>query len=316
MTASLKTESSAWLSVLLPTYNGAQYIHETLESVLNNGPHQIHIIAIDAGSSDNTVQIIESFSDRLSIELHIKPKSKNWVWSTNYALTRAQTKFCCILHQDDTWQPSRTETLKNYTTAYPNHNTFIHETFYIDKTSNIVGRLRLPKLLRKHTHNQASANKALLIQNFISIPSCIFKTKIAKQLRGWDEELWYTADWDFWLKCLKESPPIWIPQPLCNFRVHSQSQTAQGARHAPKILAQLNRVTLRHKDIYPKAYKLSCVSNNLNYALAELTQRNFRPILSSLYEILRLPIGDVITLIDCSRILPRITSRLKIKFRQ
>ena len=55
------------VSVIIPVYNSAQFLKESLESVLNQTYQNIEIICIDDGSTDNSLEILESYSDKITI---------------------------------------------------------------------------------------------------------------------------------------------------------------------------------------------------------------------------------------------------------
>jgi hypothetical protein len=61
-----------------------------------------------------------------------------------------------------------------------------------------------------------------------------------------DESLWYTADWDFWLKLAARGPVVYVPEPLSMFGIDAGSQAVQGARDLPRFQEQLEIVLLRH----------------------------------------------------------------------
>ena len=54
----------------------------------------------------------------------------------------------------------------------------------------------------------------LLVQNFISMPAPLFSREAALRVGGLDEDLWYTADWDFWLKLAATGKTIYVPGPF------------------------------------------------------------------------------------------------------
>src|SRR4051812_48632691 len=90
-----------WLSVVIPTYNGERYLPATLESVKGQDLSGLELIAIDDGSSDSTVDILENYRDTLPLQIIRGARSGNWVKSTNRALSLAHGEYACFLHQDD-----------------------------------------------------------------------------------------------------------------------------------------------------------------------------------------------------------------------
>src|SRR3954466_5222777 len=58
-----------WLSVIMPTYNGEMYLRSALESVLSQADDRIEILAVDDGSTDSTLRILESYRGRMPLTI-------------------------------------------------------------------------------------------------------------------------------------------------------------------------------------------------------------------------------------------------------
>ena len=61
--------SRPWLSVIMPTYNGASFLTNALNSILSQADDQIEVIAVDDGSTDATIPILKSFATKLSLRI-------------------------------------------------------------------------------------------------------------------------------------------------------------------------------------------------------------------------------------------------------
>jgi hypothetical protein len=66
--------------------------------------------------------------------------------------------------------------------------------------------------------------------------------------------LWYTADWDFWLRLAATGPTAYHPRPLTAFRIHGESQTAQGIARAGEMRKQIETVLKRHLPSWEAAH--------------------------------------------------------------
>ncbi len=84
--------------------------------------------------------------------------------------------------------------------------------------------------------------EALIVQNFIACPAPGFPTALAKRMGGMDDRLWYTADWDFWLKLAASGPLVYSGEPLAAFRIHPQSQTVRDSFDTDRLLSQMDGV--------------------------------------------------------------------------
>src|SRR5262245_13792464 len=104
--------SKPWLSVIMPTYNGAAYLERTLTSIAARSDSDIETIAIDDGSTDETMTILQRATKTLPLRIETRGRVGNWVANTNYGLTLAQADHACFLHQDDLWLPDRLRLLR------------------------------------------------------------------------------------------------------------------------------------------------------------------------------------------------------------
>jgi hypothetical protein len=88
----------------------------------------------------------------------------------------------------------------------------------------------------------------LLVQNFIALPAPLFRRETALEVGGLQEDLWYTADWDFWLKLAAVSRTVYLPMPLTGFRIHARSQTIRRSTQADEFRRQLEVVLEKHLE--------------------------------------------------------------------
>jgi hypothetical protein len=91
----------------------------------------------------------------------------------------------------------------------------------------------------------------LLVQNFVGIPGAVFRRGLALECGGLDESLWYTADWDFWLKLAAVTDTVYLPGALAMFRLHPASQTTTRSRSLDEFREQMRTVRERHGSRWP-----------------------------------------------------------------
>jgi GT2 family glycosyltransferase len=305
-----------WLSIVIPTYNGEKYLAQALDSVVIQNDRDLECIIIDDGSTDNTKSIIASFEDKLPIKL-ISRKKGNWVSNTNYGLSIAQGKYACFLHQDDIWLPNRLATMKALVEKYPEASFYLHPVWFIDNQGERLGKWQcpLPKVLK----SQKMVEK-LLIQNFIAIPAPIFQRQTALDLGGLDETLWYTADWDFWLKLAAAGTTIYHPEALAVFRVHPDSQTIRRSSSIEDFRAQMHIVVEKHLDrstiqgkTRTQVEKVAWFSTEVNTTLAAMVHGESTNLWQLGYNFLTLGVSGWHRYWRDSRIQERISARLKAK---
>ncbi len=238
--------SSPWLSVIVPTYNGSAHLHDALASVAAQDLAGLEILAVDDGSTDDTLSVLERFQRYLPLRLLSRPRAGNWVAGTNHALAHARGEWVCFLHQDDRWTPGRLAVLRPLAERHRDVPWLLHPSLYIDPAGRRVGRWSCPLPARRRLVPSALLIERLLIQNFVAVPAPLFRRDVAVRVGGLDEDLWYTADWDFWLKLAAQGPTAYVSTPLAEFRVHPASQTLARSGRADEMRRQLETVLDRH----------------------------------------------------------------------
>lgn len=221
-------------SIILPNYNHARFLHKRIQSILNQTFRDYEIIILDDKSTDNSIEIINSYNDE-----RIKHKAFNIVNSGSpfkqwkKGLEIAKFDYVWIAESDDFAEPTFLET------AYENivGNTGI-SLFYCD--SNLVGENEEPfhNTIQKYTadlNNNLWTNDHVLNgsdyvkeylqhKNFIlNASSAIFLKKRA--LREIDKIVNFktSGDWLFWVLILKEGNVYFSSKKLNYFRHHPRS---------------------------------------------------------------------------------------------
>ena len=75
-----------WLSVIMPTCNGAEYVSIALDSIDIQQDNNIEVIVLDDGSTDQTVSIVKGYANRFALRIIERKHTGNWVANTNIRL--------------------------------------------------------------------------------------------------------------------------------------------------------------------------------------------------------------------------------------
>lgn len=306
------------LSVIMPLYNGEKFIAAALESIREQSSEAIELVVVDDGSTDRSVSIVRSYCDVLPIRMISLGRIGNWVAVTNIGLREATCDWACFLHQDDLWLPGRMARLKNEMEG-SECALIVHNSALIGPDGARLGPWTCP--LPAGVVSQERFVERLLVQNFIAINAPIFRRKAALDRGGLDETLWFSADWDLWLRLGALGPVHFIDQTLSAFRVHTGSQTACRKLYANEWELQLTTALDRGLVNWSQTGKcrqsverVARVSIAVNSALASASRGGTAQSLTVLRKLLSLgPRGWYRYLRD-SRILQRVIPRLKLRW--
>jgi hypothetical protein len=307
-----------FLSVVIPTYNGEQFLTAALESVVHQQHcEEIELVVVDDGSTDQTLAIIAGFAESLPIRLITPGRMGNWVAATNVGMRAAVGEWACILHQDDLWLPGRLSRI------WPEMDTvagalIVHDAQYVGPSGEGLGPWTCP--LDEGTIPPDLFMERLLIQNFLAIPSPVFRRSALIQSGGMDESLWFSADWDLWLRLGALGPVRFIDETLTAFRVHPASQTAARKVAANEWEQQLTIVLLQHLKVWPATgnaraavERVALASIAVNSALSAASRGERVKWLPVLLQLLALGPSGWHRYLRDSRIVQRVRSRLKVQ---
>jgi hypothetical protein len=158
----------------------------------------------------------------------------------------------------------------------------------------------------------------LLVQNFVPLPAAVFRREDALKVGGLDPELWYTADWDFWLKLAARGPTRYLPRPLAAFRLHPESQTVKRSGGMAEFRRQHEIVWERHwprwreqianRDRVESAFRLSTELNLLLAGLLHRGETNWRRLIGATLDA---GLAGMTHFVNASRIAERASARIR-----
>jgi len=306
-----------FLSVVMPTYNGQRFIAEALESVRGQHDEGIELVIVDDGSSDRTLDIVRDFAKVLPIRLLTLGRIGNWVAVSNLGLREARGDWACFLHQDDLWLPGRIAKLQGQMESAEGA-LVLHNAMFVGPNGQELGPWTCP--LPEGIVPPDRFIERLLVQNFIAIPSPVFWRSAAIGSGGLDEALWFSADWDLWLRLGAMGPVRFIAETLSAFRVHPASQTVARKLLPNEWEQQLTTVLARHLQTWPGTGKLrasveqvAMASIAVNSALSAASRGERVKHSAVLLKLLALGPSGWHRYLRDSRIVRRVRSRLKVQ---
>lgn len=194
--------SQPLVSVICLCHNQADYLEESIGSVLNQTYTAVELIIVDDGSTDDSQEIIKQFSDTSNTQILLLDKNIGNCAAFNHGLSLAKGKYIIDLAADDVLDPRRievgVESLENTTEDYG--VTFCDVSF-IDVHSKVIGNHYKRDKFGNLLENIPEGNLYIeLLQRYIvSTPGMMTKRTVFDSLDGYDELLAY-EDFDFWVR--------------------------------------------------------------------------------------------------------------------
>ncbi|PBC05136.1 glycosyl transferase [Mesorhizobium sp. WSM3860] len=301
----------------MPVHQGEAWIAATLDSLAAEPNEDLEIVVIDSSPTSATAATVERFSHRLPVKLLQRRDLGPWQTKTNLGIELAAADHACILHQDDLWLVGRVEAARRWLADAPEADLHLAPTAIIDRQGRRMGRWNCPLPAGEVLGAEFLLGR-LLIQNFVSVPAPIFRRSAWLACGGMDERLWYTADWDMWIKLAATGQVVYHDEITTAFRVHGSSLTVTGSRDAGEFRAQMQTVLDRYLSLLPASSRrwiepAARASISVNVALAAASGGDLKALLHAARVVLSLGPNGTRRYLRDSRLRERVTCRLRAK---
>lgn len=234
------------ISVIITTYNRANFIDRAIKSVLNQIYQDFEIIIVDDGSTDNTEEIIKGYKDKRII--YIKHKKNQGISAArNTRIKKSRGEYIAFLDSDDEWVP---EKLSKQVKILQNESTEVGVVYsnlcYIDENGKDMNKLLNPK-------REGYIYKDLLGENCVGPPSTLLiRKECFNQVGLFDSQQDAHEDWDMWIRIAKSYKFALIKIPLVKYRLHSN----QISKNLEVKIIMAKRILVKYTDELKKRYSL------------------------------------------------------------
>lgn len=215
------------LSVVTPAYNQADFLRDTIESVLSQDYPNIEHIVLDDGSTDATPEILKEYNGRVRWETHANMGqtatiNKGWRVTTGEVVT--------WLNSDDTfYDPTSVRVGMEYLVANPDVGIVFGDSMFTEADGSEIERTRP---IVDFTYLGFIKNCV----NSISQPSAFIRRDVVEKAGELDPKFYYFMDWDFWMRAGIYCRIEHIDAVLSTYRLHADSKTvAQAKKAAPEL---------------------------------------------------------------------------------
>lgn len=207
------------VTVLMAVYNGERYLHEAIESILNQTFQDFEFLIINDGSQDSTKEIIASYQDT-RIKLIDNEQNLGLTKSLNKGWKLAKGEFIARQDADDISEPERLA--KQVTFLETNPDVVLVGSWYrdIDERGDLLAERKLPC-------STASIRWEILFYCPFVHSAVMFRTQtVSEQIGFYDESFSYAQDYDLWWRIARKLEVANINEYLLKLRINPLSMTA------------------------------------------------------------------------------------------
>lgn len=224
------------ISIVVPTYNHAPYIEETLRSILLQGYPSLELIVIDGGSTDGSVEIIRKYEPWITC--WVSEKDRGQTHAINKGMAKATGQIRAYLNSDDIYLPGTLQAVAEYSLTHPEADLIYGRCAVVNEAGQQIDQ---------RVGDISSVAEILDLwgvwwrrKNFVQ-PEVFWMERIANRIGPFREDLHYVMDYEYWLRIfLAGGKSGRIDRDLAAFRIlpSQKSTNARGAADELRAVVQ------------------------------------------------------------------------------
>jgi glycosyltransferase involved in cell wall biosynthesis len=236
------------VSVVIATFNMGRFVSTAVESVLSQTISDLEVIVVDDGSTDDTADVLNTFSDNPRVKLIFQrnqgqPKAKNAGWRA------AAGRFVAFCDADDYWLHDKLALQLPLLENQPQVGVVYSKTVYLDTSGNISEPVQTYQPRGKILED-------LFVTNHVPFGTAVVRRTCLEEVGGFDETIPMGIDWDLWLRiarswefdCVPDATYVyrrwdgqmshnWRGRYECALRIMERFLTSNPGEVSPRVVA-------------------------------------------------------------------------------
>lgn len=179
------------ISIITTVYNNADYLEQTIQSVINQSYDNLEYIIIDGGSTDNTLDIIRKYDDK--VDYWISEPDDGIYYGMDKGIRLSTGDYFAVLSSDDFYcSPQIINEVKNNIINFKEFDFFYADVYTLKSTDD------------KHIFKVVGDLKKMNLSNSINHPTLFMRTNVYKTIGGFDLNFKISADYELALRLIHE----------------------------------------------------------------------------------------------------------------
>lgn len=242
------------ISVIIPTYNRAQKIEKSIQSVLKQTYSNLEIIIVDDGSTDNTECVVKEIQDERIVYIK-QPVNQGVSAARNAGVMSATADIIAFHDSDDYWHPDKLEKQMDYWKKHSEYN-MIYCGYWLKGIDDSI--ISVPF---EGTWGELEGNiyQTLLINNTIGAPTMLMRKESFMKVGGFDTSLRSLEDWEFAIRYSKYNEIGYVNEYLMDaYQTLGSVSSNIGAAFETRC-----KIITEHKEAYIKMGALDYIMQDL-----------------------------------------------------
>lgn len=203
------------MSVVISSYNHAQFLAQCIDSVLVQDYPQVEVIVVDDGSSDQSLELLRGYGERIRLECQ---KTGGTYGALNRGIRLANGEFIAVLNSDDYWEPGKlsAQVAAIQTSAQA---TAVHTGGgFVDANSQKIDDNPFGFDWPSPPSGNIMTN--LIRANCVIASSVLMRASTLKEVGLFEPRLFGSGDWHMWLRLATVGDILFLPAEYTRYRIH------------------------------------------------------------------------------------------------
>jgi len=226
-------------SVVTPSFNQGQFIRATIDSVLEQNIENLQYIVMDGGSSDQTVAILQEYSQHLTF---FSQRDEGTADALNRGFALCRYDFIGWLNSDDIYYPQTLPRVLELFHQHPDVDVIYGRAHHIDEQGGVI----------EEYPTSQWAFEDMINHCIISQPAAFFRREVIKRFGALDQTHKYCVDYEFWIRLAKQGAQfLYVPEIFAATRLHDSAKTVASRLECH---SDINDIMVKHLGYVPERW--------------------------------------------------------------
>lgn len=207
------------VSVIIPVFNCIEFLDECLASVFGQGYDALEIIAVDDGSTDGSIERLESYGDRIRL---VRQSHKGPAAARNAGVAASSGEYIAFIDADDVWLPGKLQAQLDYMAEHPAIKIVYGRHIHWPANSDGSYPAALPFAASAGPKTTPSPSgwiyPQMLVDSYVHIITALIRREVFDHLNGFDGSFGKGSDYDFWLRASYDFEIHFVEQAAALYR--------------------------------------------------------------------------------------------------
>lgn len=233
------------ISVILPVFNGGDYLKLSIESVLNQKDADFELIIVDDCSTDGSRQYLTTIDDP-RVNLFQNSSNKGLFWNLNLLISKSKSELIKLWAQDDIMYPECLAHFINFYNNHPNIGFIYSKVRYINEYGTHIKPERIdatPEIISTDLHARISFEYGCIAGNISN--TCLTRKALDK-IGLFNEKMLISADFEMWVRIAQYFDVGFINKPLIDLRDHHKQLSRNERYYINHLIEDLQVYDILH----------------------------------------------------------------------